>query len=124
MIAIDHSQLCAWSVNSLLASQPGRIKKLVNLAKVPHAVLTAHANAHEIYDWATVGFMRQAGCDTSWIRLLDLTFGSKSSQVANNPPGGTRGLPRPLIVSKDEQRDVEFKATMMGRLAVGLFGQE
>lgn len=52
-------------------SQPGRIKKLVHLAKIPHAVVTAHASAHEIYDWATVAFMRQAGCDTSWIKLSE-----------------------------------------------------
>lgn len=50
---------------------PGRPKKLVNVMKVPHAVITGHASSHVVYDWATVTFLRQAGCDTTWIRLED-----------------------------------------------------
>lgn len=52
-------------------SQPGRMKKLVHLSKVPHAILTAHASSHAIYDWATVTFMKQAGCDVTWLKLSD-----------------------------------------------------
>lgn len=52
-------------------SQPGRMKKLVHLSKVPHAVVTAQASSHAIYDWATVTFMKQAGCDVTWLKLAD-----------------------------------------------------
>lgn len=51
--------------------QPGRIRELVHVKKVPHAVITAHASAHIVYDWATIAFLRQAGCDVSWLKLQE-----------------------------------------------------
>lgn len=50
-------------------SQPNRVRELYHLKKVPHAVVTAHASSHTVYDWATVAFLRQAGCDVSWLKL-------------------------------------------------------
>ncbi|KAF5658494.1 hypothetical protein FHETE_9851 [Fusarium heterosporum] len=49
--------------------QKGDGRKLVNVRKVPAAVLTAHASSHGVYDWATAGFMMQAGVKCDWIRL-------------------------------------------------------
>ncbi|KAF7549959.1 hypothetical protein G7046_g8164 [Stylonectria norvegica] len=51
--------------------QLGRVRELVNLKKVPHALVTAEASPHIVYDWATVAFMQQAGVGTQWIRLED-----------------------------------------------------
>uniref|UniRef100_A0A0B7JPZ7 AB hydrolase-1 domain-containing protein n=1 Tax=Bionectria ochroleuca TaxID=29856 RepID=A0A0B7JPZ7_BIOOC len=46
--------------------------QLLHLRKVPHAVITAEASSHSIFDWATVAFMRQAGLQVSWLRLEEL----------------------------------------------------
>ncbi|KOS21504.1 hypothetical protein ESCO_005126 [Escovopsis weberi] len=48
------------------------VRKLVNLQKMRHAVVTSHAGPHTSYDWATVYFLRDAGLDVSWLRLEDL----------------------------------------------------
>lgn len=47
----------------------GRVRQLVQLKRVPHAVITGEAGAHTEFDWATVAFMRQAGLDVNWIKL-------------------------------------------------------
>lgn len=49
----------------------GRVRQLVQLKKVPHAVITGEAGAHTEFDWATVAFMRQAGLDVNWIQLQE-----------------------------------------------------
>ncbi|KAM0344020.1 hypothetical protein ACHAPU_007923 [Fusarium lateritium] len=49
--------------------QKGEGRKLVNVRKVPAAVVTAHASSHGVYDWATAGFLMQAGVECEWIRL-------------------------------------------------------
>ena len=36
-------------------------RRLVNLAEIPIAVVTAEASKHALYDWGTVAFLRQAG---------------------------------------------------------------
>ncbi|VUC35798.1 unnamed protein product [Clonostachys rosea] len=46
--------------------------QLYHLKKVPHAVITAEASSHSIFDWATVAFMQQAGLQVSWLRLEEL----------------------------------------------------
>lgn len=51
-----------------------QFRQLWQLAKVPHAVVTAHASSHSVYDWATVSFMKQAGLNVKWIRLEDLNI--------------------------------------------------
>jgi pimeloyl-ACP methyl ester carboxylesterase len=51
--------------------QPGRIRELMHIRKAPQAIITAHASTHMVYDWATVAFLRQAGCDVSWLKLQE-----------------------------------------------------
>ncbi|KAF4975088.1 hypothetical protein FZEAL_8089 [Fusarium zealandicum] len=46
-------------------------RQLINLKKVPHALVTAHASSHILFDWATAAFMAQAGVGLNWIRLED-----------------------------------------------------
>ncbi|KAF5021239.1 hypothetical protein F66182_6729 [Fusarium sp. NRRL 66182] len=48
---------------------PTKVRQLVNLKKVPHAIVTAHASSHIMYDWATAAFMMQAGVQCEWLRL-------------------------------------------------------
>ncbi len=45
--------------------------QLVNLAMMPHVVVTAEASAHSTYDWATVDFLHQAGVPVEWMPLAD-----------------------------------------------------
>ncbi|KAM0441174.1 hypothetical protein ACHAPT_000480 [Fusarium lateritium] len=52
-------------------AQPHNVRQLMNLKKVPHALVTAHASSHVMYDWATVSFMVQAGVSVSWLKLED-----------------------------------------------------
>ncbi|KAF4340896.1 hypothetical protein FBEOM_5237 [Fusarium beomiforme] len=51
--------------------QQKRARKLVNIRKVPNAIVTAHASSHGMYDWATGGFMMQAGVKCDMIKLED-----------------------------------------------------
>ncbi|PNY29852.1 Uncharacterized protein TCAP_00241 [Tolypocladium capitatum] len=44
-------------------------RKLVNLRKMRHAIVTAHASSHSTYDWATSQFLRQAGVRAFTISL-------------------------------------------------------
>ncbi|CAM1504694.1 Fc.00g022850.m01.CDS01 [Cosmosporella sp. VM-42] len=46
-------------------------RKLVNLMKMPHAMITGQASIHMEYDWATAAFMKQAGLLVHWIPLED-----------------------------------------------------
>ncbi|KAF4967578.1 hypothetical protein FSARC_4875 [Fusarium sarcochroum] len=48
---------------------PEDVRQLINIKKVPNAIITAHASSHTVYDWATVSFMLQAGVNCAWIRL-------------------------------------------------------
>ncbi|KAF7549170.1 hypothetical protein G7Z17_g6570 [Cylindrodendrum hubeiense] len=52
---------------------PGQqqVRQLIHLKKVPHALVTAHASPHTIFDWATIAYMKQAGVDVDWLRLED-----------------------------------------------------
>ena len=52
-----------------LGEQTLGVRKLFQLQKTKHIVVTSHAGAHGIYDGATVAFMRQAGLEVEWIRL-------------------------------------------------------
>lgn len=49
--------------------EPMRVRKLVNLRKVRHIVVTSHASSHSTYDWATVRFMHQAGLKVQHLQL-------------------------------------------------------
>ncbi|KAK7431199.1 hypothetical protein QQZ08_002239 [Neonectria magnoliae] len=51
--------------------QIGQVRQLIHLKKVPHALVTAHASPHSVFDWATVAFMKQAGVAVDWLRLED-----------------------------------------------------
>lgn len=37
------------------------VRQLVNLQKMPHAIITGEASSHSKYDWATADYLRQAG---------------------------------------------------------------
>ncbi|OAA62485.1 hypothetical protein SPI_04025 [Niveomyces insectorum RCEF 264] len=43
--------------------------RLVHLAKIPHAIVTAEASSHSTFDGATVDFLSQAGVDVQWLQL-------------------------------------------------------
>jgi pimeloyl-ACP methyl ester carboxylesterase len=57
--------------NSECLLQCKRARRLINIKKVPNAVVTAHASSHGMYDWATVAFMVQAGVKCELIKLQD-----------------------------------------------------
>ncbi|PHH67491.1 hypothetical protein CDD80_804 [Ophiocordyceps camponoti-rufipedis] len=44
-------------------------RKLINLTRMQHLVVTAAASSHSTYDWATVEFLKQAGVDVEHRRL-------------------------------------------------------
>jgi pimeloyl-ACP methyl ester carboxylesterase len=46
-------------------------RKLVNLAKMPIAIVTAEASPHTPYDHATSAYLRQAGVENTHIKLAD-----------------------------------------------------
>lgn len=43
----------------------------MNLRHTPVVVVTAEASCHAPYDECTVRFLRQAGVDVDWVRLVD-----------------------------------------------------
>ncbi|KAM0562976.1 hypothetical protein ACHAPJ_001819 [Fusarium lateritium] len=45
------------------------VRQLINIKKVPNAIVTAHASSHTVYDWATASFLMQAGVKCDWIKL-------------------------------------------------------
>ncbi|KPM45947.1 hypothetical protein AK830_g637 [Neonectria ditissima] len=47
----------------------GEVRQLIHLKKVPHALVTAHASPHIVFDWATVAYMKQAGVSVDWLSL-------------------------------------------------------
>jgi pimeloyl-ACP methyl ester carboxylesterase len=46
-------------------------RKLANLSKVPVLVVTGEASYHAAYDHLTVAYLRQAGVETTFIRLAE-----------------------------------------------------
>lgn len=44
-------------------------RHLINLKKMPHAVVTAQASSHSVFDWQTVMFLSQAGLKVEWLQL-------------------------------------------------------
>ncbi|KAF2089512.1 alpha/beta-hydrolase [Saccharata proteae CBS 121410] len=56
---------CTLQLNST-ESNP---RRLVNLMKIPVAVLTSQASYHAVYDWCTVEFLIQAGVETHHLSL-------------------------------------------------------
>lgn len=56
-------------VYEAMISDQSPVRKLHNLAKFPHVVVTAPASQHSLFDHATVAFMRQAGLQVTWERL-------------------------------------------------------
>lgn len=61
----DDSELIALGNGEQVAA----IRRLVNLQKMPHAVVTSHAGSHSVYDWATACFMEQAGLSVERMKL-------------------------------------------------------
>lgn len=61
----DDSELIALGNGEQVAA----IRKLVNLQKMPHVVVTSHAGSHSVYDWATACFMEQAGLTVERMKL-------------------------------------------------------
>ncbi len=57
-------------VSGYLQREPAR--KLVNLAKIPTAILTSEASFHTPYDYLTAAFLKQAGVPVEYIYLPDL----------------------------------------------------
>ena len=51
-------------------AEPAR--QLPNLQKMPIMVLTSEASYHAPYDHCTVKYLRQAGVNPTWIKLVDL----------------------------------------------------
>jgi pimeloyl-ACP methyl ester carboxylesterase len=52
-----------------LQAEPAR--RLLNLLRIPVAVVTGEASYHAVYDEATVAYLRQAGVATDHVRLAD-----------------------------------------------------
>ncbi|KAI5467581.1 hypothetical protein BGZ63DRAFT_399148 [Mariannaea sp. PMI_226] len=48
---------------------PCKVRQLINLKIVPHAIVTAHASSHSVFDWATFAFLQQAGVSVDWLQL-------------------------------------------------------
>lgn len=61
----DDSELIALGNGEQVAA----IRKLVNLQKMPHVLVTSHAGSHSVYDWATACFMEQAGLSVDRMKL-------------------------------------------------------
>ena len=51
----------------ILQSEPAR--KLVNIAKVPQLQILGEASWHAVWDYCSVKFLRQAGCEVEFVRL-------------------------------------------------------
>ena len=68
----------------VLQAEPAR--RLVNLARVPIAVVTAEASPFAFIDPLTVEFLQQAGCDVEHVRLADhgLTGNGHAVQFERN----------------------------------------
>ncbi|WKT46443.1 Alpha/Beta hydrolase fold [Fusarium oxysporum f. sp. vasinfectum] len=66
---LDITQLPSPDGKSECFVQSPKPRKLINIKKVPNAVVTAHASSHGMYDWATVVFMLQAGVKCDLIKL-------------------------------------------------------
>jgi hypothetical protein len=66
---LDITQLTSPDGKSECFVQSPKPRKLINIKKVPNAVVTAHASSHGMYDWATVVFMLQAGVKCDLIKL-------------------------------------------------------
>lgn len=47
-------------------------RKLVNLLGVPVLVMTSEASYHAVYDYCTVGYLKQAGVEVEWLNLPDV----------------------------------------------------
>ena len=51
-------------------AEPAR--KLKNLAGIPIMLVTAEASYHVPYDWGTVAFLKQAGCNVDHVELANI----------------------------------------------------
>ncbi|KAM3418757.1 hypothetical protein BST61_g4731 [Cercospora zeina] len=60
----------SYSADCIRQAEPAR--RLVNLAQVPHLLLTGEASYHDVYDHCTVEYMRQAGVEVDFISLGDV----------------------------------------------------
>jgi pimeloyl-ACP methyl ester carboxylesterase len=60
-------------------AEPAR--QLVNLKKMPIAVVTSEASYHAPYDHCTVKFLKQAGVNPTWLKLADLGIHGNSHNM-------------------------------------------
>ena len=51
----------------ILQAEPAR--KLVNIAQVPQLQILGEASWHAVWDYCSVKFLRQAGCEVEFVRL-------------------------------------------------------
>jgi pimeloyl-ACP methyl ester carboxylesterase len=65
----DVSELNFVCADGWLQSEPAR--RLPNLSQIPVLLVTGEASYHAAYDHCTVNYLRQAGVDTTWLRLED-----------------------------------------------------
>ena len=56
----------------MLQAEPPR--KLVNLAKMPHLVVTSEASYHAVYDYCTVRYLEQGGVNVEYLVLPEAGF--------------------------------------------------
>ena len=56
----------------MLQAEPSR--KLVNLARMPHLVVTSEASYHAFYDYCTVRYLEQGGVIVDYLQLSQAGF--------------------------------------------------
>lgn len=55
----------------LLQDPTKTVRRLAQLSKIPHAILTAEASINSGYDWAVVKYLQQAGVQVDWLKLAE-----------------------------------------------------
>ena len=109
-LQLDTSPFLDIGLHPQFKSSP--LRKLVNLARFPHVVVTSEASSHGLFDWATVDFLKQAGVDASWLKLAGegvrgnghLCFlETNSSEVANRLGGWICQYARPPKPSRNRR---------------------
>ncbi|KAL7791273.1 Alpha/beta hydrolase family domain-containing protein [Trichoderma ceciliae] len=107
--------------------KPGQeaVPQLVQLKRMPHAIITGHASFHSVFDWATVLFLRQAGVSVDFINLGDRgIFGNgnmmflekNSDQIADLVTGWieSHGTQNPQISHASHQQNANANAYAPG----------
>jgi hypothetical protein len=56
------------------------VRQLTNLKGIPQLIVTGEASFHALFDWATVHFLKQAGC----AKLRHLQLGGQGNKITGN----------------------------------------